>query len=115
MWQHAHAQGRVEVAAVRASDFYGPGVENAALGDISFGRLARGASARVVGDPDQPHSFTYVPDVARALVSVAEADDAMGQAWNVPNAPDRPRLPPNPPMRKWLRGKASAWKDPSFL
>jgi nucleoside-diphosphate-sugar epimerase len=88
MWQEADQAGRVEAAAVRASDFYGPGVSLAALGDLSIGRLAKGKSAQVVGDPDQPHSFAYVPDIARALVSVGDADDAMGQAWNVPNAPD---------------------------
>ncbi|MDH3682545.1 MAG: NAD-dependent epimerase/dehydratase family protein [Acidimicrobiia bacterium] len=89
MWQQAHEAGRVEVASVRASDFYGPGVVQAALGDLSIGRLAKGKSAQVVGDPDQPHSFAYVPDIARALLSVGGADDAMGQAWNVPNAPDK--------------------------
>ena len=90
MWQEAHHGGRVEAAAVRASDFYGPGLgRRSALGDSSVGRIAKGKSAQVVGDPDQPHSFTYVPDVARALVTVGAADDAMGQAWNVPNVPDR--------------------------
>ena len=89
MWQQAHEDGRVQAASVRASDFYGPGVVQAALGERSIGRLAQGKSAQIVGDPDQPHSFTYVPDIARALVSVGEADDAMGQAWNVPNAPDK--------------------------
>ena len=85
----AHGAGRVEAAAVRASDFYGPGVTLSALGERSVGRIARGKAAQIVGDPDQPHSFTYVPDIARALITVAGADDAMGQAWNVPNAPDR--------------------------
>ena len=89
MWQDAHAAGRVEAASVRASDFYGPGVSAAALGDTSIGRMAKGKSAQVFGNPDLPHSFTYVPDIARALISVANADDAFGQAWNVPNAPDR--------------------------
>jgi nucleoside-diphosphate-sugar epimerase len=88
-WQDADESGRVEAASVRASDFYGPGVTQAALGDQSLGRLARGKSAQVVGDPDLAHSFAYVPDIARALVSVGQADDAMGQAWNVPNAPDK--------------------------
>jgi nucleoside-diphosphate-sugar epimerase len=89
MWQQAHEAGRVAAASVRASDFYGPGVSQAALGDLSIGRLAKGKSAQIVGDPDQPHSFTYVPDIARALVSVGQAEDAMGHAWNVPNAPDK--------------------------
>ena len=88
-WEQAHEQGRVEAASVRASDFYGPGTTQAALGDISFGRVSQGKSAQVLGDPDQPHAFTYVPDIARALVDVADAEDAMGQAWNVPNAPAR--------------------------
>lgn len=90
MWQKAHASGRVEAAAVRASDFYGPGVHNAVLGDFSFGRIAAGKAAQVVGEIDHLHSYAYVPDIARALISVGEADDgAMGQAWHVPNADDR--------------------------
>jgi nucleoside-diphosphate-sugar epimerase len=90
MWQHAHDAGRVRVAAVRASDFYGPGVALATLGEYSFGRLSRGKSAQVFGDPNQPHAFTYVPDIARALVTVADAGDGvLGQAWHVPNAPDQ--------------------------
>jgi nucleoside-diphosphate-sugar epimerase len=89
MWQEAHATGRVPVASVRASDFYGPGVANSALGDRSLGRIAAGKSAQIVGDPDQPHSVTFVPDIARALMTVADAPDSFGEAWNVPNAPDR--------------------------
>ncbi|MGI9604995.1 MAG: NAD-dependent epimerase/dehydratase family protein [Acidimicrobiales bacterium] len=89
LWQDAHGAGRVESASVRASDFYGPGVLNAALGERSIGRLAEGKPAQIVGDPDQLHSFAYVPDIARALETVGAADDAMGEAWNVPNAPEK--------------------------
>jgi nucleoside-diphosphate-sugar epimerase len=89
-WQAAHDAGRVRVAAVRASDFYGPGVTLAALGEPTFGRISRGKAAQAFGDPDQPHAFTYVPDIARALVSVADGgDDVLGKAWHVPNAPGR--------------------------
>jgi len=87
MWQAAHREGRVEVVALRPSDFYGPFVTLALLGSQVFGRAVQGKSALLVGDIDQPHTFSYVPDVARALITLAEADDdAMGQAWHVPNA-----------------------------
>lgn len=89
MWQAAHADGRMQAAAVRASDFYGPSVRKAVLGNATFARIVQGAGALCPGDVDQPHSFTYVPDVARALVTVGEAgSETMGQAWHVPNAPD---------------------------
>ncbi|HKJ82666.1 MAG TPA: NAD-dependent epimerase/dehydratase family protein [Mariprofundaceae bacterium] len=90
MWQVAHAEGRVQAAAVRASDFYGPSVRKAVLGNATFARIVQGMGALCLGDVDQPHSFTYVPDIARALVTIGEADEtAWGRAWHVPNAPDR--------------------------
>ena len=90
LWQEAHAAGRVQAAAVRASDFYGPGVTMAALGEYTFGAITKGRAAQCFGDVDLLHTYTYVPDVVRALVTVADADDeSFGQAWHVPNAPDR--------------------------
>jgi nucleoside-diphosphate-sugar epimerase len=89
MWQAAHAEGRLEAAAVRASDFYGPSVQHAVLGNATFARIMLGMKALCIGSVDQPHSFSYVPDIARALVTVGEAGNAaFGRAWHVPNAPD---------------------------
>jgi nucleoside-diphosphate-sugar epimerase len=91
MWMDAHAAGRVRVAAVRPSDFYGPGVRGAILGDFVTKPAVSGAKASLVGDPRMPHTFTYMADVVRALVDVADAeDDVYGQAWHVPSAPARP-------------------------
>ncbi len=91
MWQRAHAEGRVRVAAVRPSDFYGPGVRLSALGDVVVGRAVAGKTANVLGKPSAPHTFAYMPDVVRALVTIADAaDDAYGQAWHVPSAPALP-------------------------
>jgi nucleoside-diphosphate-sugar epimerase len=90
-WQEAHAAGRVRATAVRASDFYGPGVRTALLGDFVTGPAIEGKPAILFGDPDQPHTFTYMEDLGRALITLAEAeDDAYGQAWHVPSAPARP-------------------------
>lgn len=83
----AHASGRARVAIVRASDFYGPHVRLSQLGERVIARLLGGKPAQLLGDPDQPHTYTYAPDFVRALVTVARADDAFGEIWHVPNAP----------------------------
>lgn len=83
-----HDQGRIRAVEVRASDFFGPGVTDGGhLGSRALPQLLRGRTIRVLGDPDVPHSWTYLPDVARALVRVAEREDAWGRAWHVPTEP----------------------------
>jgi nucleoside-diphosphate-sugar epimerase len=49
--------------------------------------LLRGRAVKVLGDPDTLHSWTYVLDVARALVRVGADERAWGSAWHVPTAP----------------------------
>ena len=84
------AAGRVRFAALRGPDFYGPGVTLSVLGDTGLAALARGKPALWIGDADMPHDVAYVPDFARAVVSLLDApDDAFGQAWHVPCAPTR--------------------------
>ncbi len=88
MWQAA--RGQVRVAALRCSDFYGPGVTNAHLGAFALGELVKGRPAQLLVPPDTLHDFAYVPDIARAVVTLLDApDDAFGQAWNMPCAPTR--------------------------
>jgi nucleoside-diphosphate-sugar epimerase len=40
-----------------------------------------------LGDPAAPHSWTYLPDVARALATAGTDERARGRAWNVPTNP----------------------------
>ena len=90
IWMAASEAGRLRVAALRAPDFYGPGAAQSHLGETAFGALARGGRATFIGSPDTPHDFAYVPDCARAVVSLLDApDDAYGRAWHVPCAPTR--------------------------
>src|ERR671918_297268 len=81
----AHSSGRVRVAIGRASDYFGPGVLVSAAGEQVFGRAVRGKSAQVAGDPDQPHTYTYAPDVGRGLIILGEREEALGQAWHLPS------------------------------
>lgn len=90
LWRAADAAGRVKVAALRAPDFYGPGVGNSHIGDVGFGALAKGRAATLIAPPDTPHDFAYVPDIARCVATLLDApDDAFGQAWHTPCAPIR--------------------------
>jgi nucleoside-diphosphate-sugar epimerase len=88
MWMRAAREKRILWAALRAPDFYGPGVDRSHLGDVGFGLIAKGKAATLVLPPDTPHAMAYVPDIGRAAVSLLDAsDDAYGQAWHVPCAP----------------------------
>lgn len=90
IWKGAAEAGRVRIAALRAPDFYGPGVTVSHVGATGFGMLARGKPAMLLVPPDTPHDFAYVPDIARAVVTLLDApDDAFGQVWNMPCAPTR--------------------------
>jgi nucleoside-diphosphate-sugar epimerase len=88
LWMTACKVGRVRAAALRAPDFYGPGVSQSHLGELAFGAIAKGKRAFLIAPPDMPHDFAYVPDIARAVVTLLDApDDAFGQSWHVPCAP----------------------------
>ena len=81
----AHSSGRVQLAIGRASDFFGPRVLASAAGEQVFGRVVQGKSAQVAGDPDQPHTYTYAPDIGRGLVILGEREEALGEAWHLPS------------------------------
>jgi nucleoside-diphosphate-sugar epimerase len=81
----AHRGGRLRVAIGRASDFFGPGVIASQLGERAFAPLVAGKAVQIIGDPDAPHSYAYVPDVARALATLGEHDEADGRVWHLPS------------------------------
>ncbi|MFD7711342.1 NAD-dependent epimerase/dehydratase family protein [Streptomyces sp. NPDC059785] len=86
--REAHEQGRIKAVEVRASDFFGPGVTDGGhLAARAVPPLLRGKPVSVLGDPDAPHSWSYVPDVARALVEVTHEERAWGRAWHIPGEP----------------------------
>jgi nucleoside-diphosphate-sugar epimerase len=82
----AHASGRIRAVIGRASDFYGPRVLLSAMGDRVFPQALEGKAVQVLGNPDMPHTYTYTPDVGKALVLLGERDEALGQAWHIPSA-----------------------------
>jgi nucleoside-diphosphate-sugar epimerase len=90
----AHVRGDVPVAIGRASDFFGPSCGNSILGDRFWTKLYGGRPVELLGDPDQPHTYSYGPDVADALITLGLADptlssgaDVYGRVWHLPAHP----------------------------
>jgi len=87
-WQRllAAADQGVRAVEVRASDYFGLAAGGTAhLGSRFFRPLLAGRTAWCVGDPDQPHSWAYLPDVVEALVAAADHGGS-GRAWLAPHA-----------------------------
>lgn len=82
----AHEEGRIRATIGRGSDFFGPHARLSTVGDRVFARAIVGKPAQVLGNPDAPHTVTYIEDFARALVTLGEREEALGQVWHVPNA-----------------------------
>lgn len=83
----AHRRGEIRAAALRSSDYYGPGVLGSALGKMVFGNLAAGKKAQLNGLADLPHSFAYIEDVGRAAVTLGLSEESLGRVWIAPHAP----------------------------
>lgn len=91
MWEEAraaHEAGRIRATEARASDYIGPTLPAAS------GLLARYAQstlaskpASVFADPDVPHAWTAIDDVARTLVMLGRDERAWGRPWLVPSNP----------------------------
>lgn len=110
------ARDRVKVAALRCPDFYGPGVANAHLGSFALGELAKGKPAQLLVPPDTLHDFAYVPDIARAVVTLLDApDDAFGRAWNMPCAPTQTSRQLLAIGAAALGQRSRIWAVPSWL
>src|SRR3954452_20590685 len=83
----AHESGRVRVTEVRAADFVGPRVP-AVPSHLArqLPALRAGRRAWVVGDPDVPRAWSFMDDVACALVTLGGDERAYGRPWHVPSA-----------------------------
>lgn len=82
----AHHSGRVRVAIGRSSDYYGPRGVGSAAGEQVFGAAIEGKRVRWPGSLDVPHTLNYLPDMARALVTLGECEEADGEVWHLPAA-----------------------------
>lgn len=81
-----HHRGKLQAVVGRGSDFFGPGVTDSSAGERMFQPLIMGKAVSVIGEPGRKHTFTFIEDFGRALVTLGQSEDAYGEAWHVPNA-----------------------------
>lgn len=91
MWEDAKAAndaGRIRATEVRGSDYICAG-DQSMLGERVVPRVLAGKGVQLVGDIDQPHTWTAPIDVARTIITVAADPRGWGRAWHVPSNPPR--------------------------
>lgn len=76
--------GLVRIAIGRASDFFGAGVTDSALGARVFANAVADKRADLLGNPKLPHTYSYVPDIAAGLCTLGCDERAVGQVWHLP-------------------------------
>jgi nucleoside-diphosphate-sugar epimerase len=80
---NAHRKGMVRLAIGRASDFYGVAA-NSAASMLVITPALQGKPASWLGTLEAPHTLSYLPDVARGLITLGERDEALGEVWHLP-------------------------------
>lgn len=87
----AHGRGAVRAVSGRASDFYGPRGVGTHFGGAFWRPALRGKPAAFLPNPNTPHTYHYIPDVARGLQALGTAEeDVLGRPWMLPCAPAEP-------------------------
>ncbi|HEV2355135.1 MAG TPA: NAD-dependent epimerase/dehydratase family protein, partial [Puia sp.] len=80
-------KGNITAAIARSADFYGPGADKTSIPNLLvFQRLAKGQKAQWLVNAHVRHSFTYVPDAAKALAILGTDENAWNQVWHLPTA-----------------------------
>ncbi len=79
--------GNIQAMIARSADFYGPvGFETSMPNMLVFANFKKGRKAQWLINAKLQHSFTYVPDAAKALYLLANDDNAYGQTWHLPTS-----------------------------
>ncbi len=87
----AHERGEVRAVSGRASDYYGPRGFGTHFAGAFWKPVLKGRKANFLPEPDTPHTYHYIPDVARGLATLGRAeDDVLGRPWMLPCAPAEP-------------------------
>lgn len=86
----AARNGEVRAVCGRASDFYGPRGSLTMFGEHFWKPVLARKAGMSLGNPDTPHTYHYIPDVAQGLMTLGCAsDEQLGSQtlWMLPCQP----------------------------
>lgn len=84
--------GDLTAMIARAADFYGPNAKTGLANALVFEPMSKKQKPMCMVSDSLPHSYTYTPDAAEAVMKLAESESAWNQTWHVPTAPNPPTM-----------------------
>lgn len=80
--------GNIMASIARSADFYGATDSMNSFFDMMvLDKISKKQTAQWLGDANTLHSFTYVPDAAKAMFILGQTPESDNQIWHLPTAP----------------------------
>lgn len=83
----AREASATDTVSVVAGDFFGPRVRMSHAGERMVPAILARRRLQVVGGADRPHSFTFVPDLAAAMIKAAQTPSLWNRVLHAPTSP----------------------------
>jgi nucleoside-diphosphate-sugar epimerase len=77
---------KLTAMVTRSADFYGKNVKTGFLNIGVIDNFKKNKKAFWQSDANKIHSFTYVPDAAKAVALLGNTPDAYNQVWHLPTS-----------------------------
>ena len=78
--------GNIRASIARAADFYGTDSMNSFFDMMVLDKYAKKLKAQWVGNAKRLHSFSYIPDMGKAMFLLGQNPKSDNQIWHLPTA-----------------------------
>ncbi len=79
--------GNINASIARAADFYGTETGNSFFDMMVLANFSKNKKAQWLGSPAKLHSFSYIPDMGKAMYLLGQHPESDNQIWHMPTAP----------------------------
>jgi len=78
--------GNIRASIARAADFYGTDSMNSFFDMMVLDKYAKKLKAQWIGKSKKLHSFSYIPDMGKAMFLLGQDPESDNQIWHLPTA-----------------------------